>query len=80
MGNLTVGLDDKTEEKIRKMAKEKFEGNKGSIAKVITEAVEVLEKYDKKEAARKQAIYYMENAPYVGKILIKHRDELYDRK
>ena len=80
MGNLTIGLDDKDEARLRRLAKERFEGKKGSISKTISIALDKLEEESKKDRAIKELIEMMDKGFDMGKNLIKHRSELYDRK
>lgn len=79
MGSVTVGLDDVTEKKLRFLAKERFKETKGAMAKVIAEGINGLEKESKRLTARKKLIAQMEKGFDGGKILFKHRNELYDR-
>lgn len=79
MGNITVSVTDRTESSIRRMAKEKFEGRKGALGKVIDEAIEKIEKEDERLEARKQMLKMMEKGFDMGKILYKERGELYER-
>ncbi len=80
MGNLTVTLKDEKERKLRRLAKEKYGGKKGSIAKTLEEGIDKLDTDSKRERARQQLIQLMEIGFDMGKNLIRHRNELYDRK
>lgn len=80
LGSVTMSLKDITEKKIRRFAKEKFEDKKGAMAKVVAEAVDTLEEKEKRKRAHKRLISIMEKGFDGGKILVKHRSELYTRK
>ncbi|MBI4053072.1 MAG: hypothetical protein HY394_03480 [Candidatus Diapherotrites archaeon] len=80
MANITVSLDESAEKKLRELADEKYDGRKGSMAKVIAEAVEMLSaENDAKSAAQRQA-QWMKKGFKLGKINFSHRAELYGRK
>ena len=79
MGNITIALDDKREKKLRRLAKEKYNGAKGSMSKVISEALDGIEVQDLREQARQRMIAGMKQGFYMGKIIIKSRDGIYDR-
>jgi hypothetical protein len=79
MGNITITLDDKRERKLRRFAKEKYNNAKGAMRNVVSEALDKLEFEDQREQARQRLIAGMHNGFYMGKIIIKNRDELYDR-
>ena len=79
MGNITISLDDKREKKLRLLAKEKYNNRKGSMSKVLSEALDNMELEDLREQARQRLIAGMKRGFYMGKILIKSRDEIYDR-
>ncbi|MBU0636007.1 hypothetical protein KKE06_03200, partial [Candidatus Micrarchaeota archaeon] len=68
------------EEKIRQIARERFGGKKGSIAKAIKEAVNKTEEEDRLLNARKRLLELMEKGFDGGRIVYKHRSELYERK
>ncbi len=76
---LTISVSEDVERKIRKLAKEKFGGKKGSIAKVISEAVEKQTVSKEQEELRKKALEMLEKGWDMGKILYKKREELYER-
>ncbi|MFH1256776.1 MAG: hypothetical protein V1494_05805 [Candidatus Diapherotrites archaeon] len=79
MGNLTVSLEKGVEMQIRLIAREKYGGRKGSIGKVIEEAVEKLAEDSKREKARQRLSKLMDRGFDMGKITVKSRDEIYDR-
>ncbi len=79
VGNLTVALEEKDELKLRRLAKNKYGGRKGSLSKVISEALSKLEEDPRRERAVKSLIQKMEEGRHMGKLLYKHRSELYDR-
>ncbi len=80
MGQLTISLDKGTEAKLRRLASERHKGKKGSLSKVIGEALEKLEAERERERAMKELFALADKGFPMGKLLYKHRSELYDRK
>lgn len=74
MGIITISLDSSVERKLRSIAK-----GKGSIGRAISEATrEWLEKKQQKDLADRGLALLRKGWP-MGKILVKKREELYDR-
>jgi hypothetical protein len=79
MGNVIIALDKQTEQIMRRLAKRKYGGKKGSLSKVVSEA---LHKYDQDDQRKKEIDEFITN--YAGKLdlggykMYKHRDEIYD--
>lgn len=80
MGHVTVSLEKKDEEKLRSMAASKYKNKKGSMARVISESLALLEKKSKMERARVRQFKWMDKGFKMGKIMVKSREELYDRQ
>ncbi|MBI4043719.1 MAG: hypothetical protein HY393_02860 [Candidatus Diapherotrites archaeon] len=80
MGHLTVSVDKHTEQSLRALAKEKYAGKKGAISKVVMDAVERMAEENHRQRAVESLKAMMEKGFPMGKILVKHRSELYDRK
>lgn len=79
MGNVTMALEDVDEERLRRFAKEKFGGGKGSMAKVVAKSLLKLEQEDKREAARKRLLESLKKGFNLGGLAVKHRSEFYER-
>ncbi|HLC36711.1 MAG TPA: hypothetical protein VJK05_03850 [archaeon] len=79
MGVVTVTMDNKTEEIFRKAVKEKFGEGKGVLAKGIDEAVRQWLEETREEQLKQRFLARLKKGHKMGKILYKHRDELYDR-
>ncbi len=76
---ITINIDSEALARLRKLALAEKQ-KKGFLGKIISEAVrEYLKEKEQEEIARRQ-LEKMEKGYKMGKILIKHRDELYDRK
>ena len=79
MGNVIVALDKETEDLMRSLAKRKFGGKKGSISKVVSEAIH---KYNADDSREKELREFVDN--YANKVdlggykMYKHRSEIYD--
>ena len=80
MGNLTLSFEKEDEERLRRLAKDKYGGRKGSLSKVVSDGLSKLEEESKKERSRRELIDLMRKGIEMGKIKIKRRGELYDRK
>jgi len=79
LGNVTLALDEDTEKALRRIAKERFHGGKGSMAKVVRLGVEKMKDENSRERAVKRLKEQMDRGFDGGKILYKHRSELYER-
>jgi len=79
MGNITIALENEDELKLRRLAKQKFDGKKGSLAKVVSEGINKLNEEEKRTLAREKLLEMMKKGYRMGKMTIKHRSELYDR-
>ena len=79
MGNITLSLEDKQEEKLRRIAKHKYGGKKGSMSKVVGEAIAKLEEDEKRERAKQSLLRKLSTGFEMGKILYKNRAELHER-
>ena len=76
---VTISMDKETITKLRALAlAQKIK--KGFIGKVVTEAVKEYIKKQEQEEAREKLLKMLKKGYHMGKITIKHRDELYDRK
>jgi len=79
MGNVIIALDKETENLMRSLAKRKFGGKKGSLSKVVSEA---LHKYNADDERGKEIDEFIDK--FAGKLdlggykMYKHRDEIYD--
>ena len=74
---VNVGKD--VMDKLRKLAA-KEKQKKGFLGKTITEATRKHIEEKEQEGIRKRQIALMKKGFHMGKILIKHRNELYERK
>ena len=80
LANITVSLAESAEKKLRELANEKYGGKKGSMAKVIEEAVEKLSGEKGVDSAAQRQAQWMKKGFELGKINFAHRAELYGRK
>ncbi len=76
MGNVMVVLDDEHERRLRRLAQQKYGGKKGSLSKVVWEALDQME--EKGKTALEQLEEMMKNAKPVEYKRYKHRSELYE--
>ncbi len=77
-GIVTISMEKEVLEKLKKLAS-KEQHKKGFLGRTITEATKkYLEEKEQEEIAKRQKAL-MEKGFNMGKILIKHRSELYDR-
>lgn len=79
MGNLTMSFEKEDEERIRRLAKEKYGGRKGSLSRVVNEGMSHLEEESRKERARQSLLRKLEKGFDMGKILYRNRAELHER-
>lgn len=76
---ITINMDREVLKRLRELAVAEKQ-KKGFLGKIISEATkEYLKDREQEEIAERQ-LKRMESGYKMGKILIKHRDELYDRK
>lgn len=79
MGTITATVDDKVEKKFRGVVKSRFGTGKGKIGQAITQAMSKWIHEVEQEKIRDEALAQLEKGYHMGKILYKHRSELYDR-
>ena len=79
MGTITVGVNDKTEEKFRRAVKNTIGEGKGKLGQALNEAMEKWAQEAEQEVIRKRALEKLEKGFNMGKTLYKHRNELYER-
>ena len=76
---VTINIDTEVLNKLRELAIAEKQ-KKGFLGKVISEATKEYLKEREQEEIRKRMLKKLNKGYHMGKILIKHRDELYDRK
>ncbi|MEK6952578.1 MAG: hypothetical protein AABX29_06190 [Nanoarchaeota archaeon] len=76
---ITINIEKEVLDKLRHLAS-KEKTKKGFLGRTITEATKKYLKEKEQEEIAKRQIALMEKGFDMGKILIKHRSELYDRK
>lgn len=74
---ITVNVDTEILEGLRKLAEAR---KKGFLGKIISEALKRYLEDRRVERIRKEALVTLEGGFHMGKLKIKERDELYDRK
>ena len=79
MGNLTVALENDDEARLRRLAKRKYNARKGSISKVLSEGIRLLEHEEMRKLAAHRLLEMMRVARNLGGIAVKSRGELYER-
>lgn len=80
MGTITTTVDDAVETKFRKAVKNRLGVGKGKIGKAVTEAMDKWAESDEQQKVREEALKQLETGYHMGgKILYKHRSELYER-
>ncbi len=80
MGNVTITLENEDEETLRSIAGSKYNNKKGSLAKVVGESIRLLSSKTGKNKAMKRQFKWMDQGFNLGKIKVKNRGEIYDRK
>ena len=80
MGHLTVSLSEESERKLRQIAREKYSDRKGALSQTIEDLVGLAQRESYRQRAIQSLLSHMERGYHMGKILYKHRSELYDRK
>jgi hypothetical protein len=80
MGNITISLEEENERLLRKLAKEKYNNKKGALAKVISEALKSLAAKSRKKRAMERQFKWMDKGFEMGRILVKKREDIYDRR
>jgi len=79
MTTLTINVDSHVEQKFRKQAQFQYHNKKGYLGDAITEAMKKW-LYDRQQKEIvEQALTDLRAGWKTGKILYRHRDELYDR-
>ncbi len=76
---ITINIETEVLNKLRNLAITKKQ-KKGFLGRIISEATKEYLKEREQEEIRKRMLQKLNKGYKMGKILIKHRDELYDRK
>ncbi len=79
MGTVTVSFEKDDEDRLRRLAHEKYNGRKGALSKVLSEGLRKLDEEENRLKAFESLKRKMEKGYDMGKIMVKHRAELYDR-
>ncbi len=79
MGTLTIKVDEKIEKKFREEAVKKFGAKKGYLGSAVEDAMKLWLMQEEQEEIKKRALAMMEKGFDMGKILYKHREELWER-
>ena len=75
---ITINMEKEVLDKLKKLAS-KEQKKKGFLGKTITEATKKYIEEREQEETRERLISVFKKGHNMGKILIKNRDELYDR-
>ena len=75
---ITITMEEEVLNKLRKLA-QKEKQRKGFLGRTITEATKKYIEEKEQEEIRKRQLKRLKEGYHMGKILIKHRSELYDR-
>ncbi|MBI4044560.1 MAG: hypothetical protein HY392_02530 [Candidatus Diapherotrites archaeon] len=78
MGQVVLFLDDKHEEKLRKLALRVYRKEKGAMSKIVRRGIDLVEDELKKEKGLKTLSELSDNARVLGIGSFK-REEAYDR-
>lgn len=76
---ITINMDTEVLNKLRELAIAEKQ-KKGFLGRIISQATEEYLKEKEQEEIAKRQLKKMEIGYKMGKILIKHRDEIYGRK
>ena len=79
-GNVTITLEKEDEETLRSIAGSRYNNKKGSMAKVLGESLRLLSSKTEKNKAMIRQFKWMDQGFNLGKIKIKARGEIYDRR
>ena len=80
MGNITVSLEKETEQELRNLASSEYKNRKGALGKVISESIKLMAKKSARNRAMKRQFNWMNKGFKMGKIMIKKREDIYDRR
>jgi len=79
MGNVIIALNEEDEKLMRSLAKRKFGGKKGSLSKVVSEALHKYSEEDEWEKERRKFIDVLGKGVNLGGYkMYKNRSEIYD--
>lgn len=80
MANMLISVDEKTEKKIRRLAHTRFGGKKGSISRVVAEAVGKFGDNDDEERKKglQEFMKKLERGSNFSYKMYKNRNEIYD--
>jgi len=76
MGNVMVVFDEEHERRLRRLAKVRYGSKKGSLSRVVWEAIDQME--EKGRTALEELEELMRNAKPIKYRMYKNRNEIYD--
>lgn len=79
MGVMTVSVDSKVEQRFRKAVKNSLGNGKGKLGQAATDAFQKWADEQEQKRIGQELLAIMRKGYKMGKILYKHRDELYER-
>ena len=79
MGNITVSLEKEDEHRLRSIASQRYKNRKGSLSKVISDSLCLLSKQSMRHRAMERQFRWMDSGFAMGEVLVKKREEVYDR-
>jgi hypothetical protein len=80
LGNVTVSLEKKDEDVLRAIAESKYRNKKGSLAKVIAESLQFLSRDSSRHKAMARQFKWLDSGFEMGKVAVRKRGEIYDRR
>lgn len=79
MATITVNIPMETEKMFRETVYRKLGKRKGSLGRALDEAMKKWTEEKQQKEIRERQLKLLAQGLHMGKILIKHRSELYDR-
>lgn len=79
MGTMTINISDDTEQLFRSTVKEEVGEGKGKLGEAVDEALKKWAEEKRQIEIGQELLALSQRGFNMGKILIKHRSELYDR-
>ncbi len=80
MGHMTLSLSEEKESALRALAKQKYGDSKGALSQTVEDLLSLEEREVHRRIAVQKLLALGEKGFLMGKLKIKHRSELYDRK
>jgi hypothetical protein len=77
MGKIIISLSNEKEKELRQLAMDKYNGQRGSLSKIVDEAIDLVRHNEQKNNSKKEFEEMIKNAKDLGKIKFNRQEANY---